>query len=70
MVEKSNNCIKVTLEFEHETYIAEGEDAQNWHGWVTFCDYLTVVHGHARGFKWTRIEKKEVEHEEGNSQDR
>lgn len=54
----TNDCIKVTLEFEHETYIAEGEDAKNWHGWVTFCDHLTVVHGHARPFKWTSITQK------------
>ena len=49
--------LKVTIEYEGVTYVAEGEDAEQWLGWINFCEYLTKAHGHQQGFKWTRIEK-------------
>lgn len=57
MEKEPRKILKVTLEFEGVTYTAEGEDAEQWQGWVNFCEYLTIAHGHSRSFKWTKIEE-------------
>ena len=50
--------LKVTIEHENIIHIAEGEDAEQWLGWVNFCEYLTIAHGHPQSFKWTKVEEK------------
>ncbi len=49
--------LKVTIEYEGATYIAEGKDAEKWQTWVAFCETLTKAHGHEQVFNWTKIEE-------------
>ena len=52
-----SKILKVTVEYEGATFIAEGKDAEKWQLWVAFCERLAEAHGHEQVFNWTKIEE-------------
>lgn len=53
-----NKILKVTIEYDNETYVAEGKDAESWSEYVGQLSGLAFAHGYKGWNQWTRIEKK------------
>ena len=52
-----SKIIKVTIEYDDKTYIAEGEDAEQWLTVVNGMSTLCFIHGQKGFNNWTRIEE-------------
>lgn len=57
---------KVTIEYQNVTYIAEGEDAEQWLQWIDRIEFLAAALGRFGDVKWTKIEEHS-KHAKGNS---
>jgi len=51
-----DKIIKVIIQYNDKTYIAEGEEAQTWSDRVDMLESLYRSHFGNHPFKWTRIE--------------
>lgn len=64
--EQQGKILKVTLEYEGITYIAEKEDAEQWLQWINNIEFLAAALGRFSDFKWTKIE----EHKDAKGSDK